>query len=210
MRHDRLRPSAIVMVVAALLAGCTQPHSGQPATAAVPPSPQPAVQATAPQPEAAPVPTAVAMVTPVPMPAHLTGDSSLAMAGAERRMASAALGQLALQRAVSPGVRGYARDVAREYTLDTHRFTPALVRFGVKPPALLNAETQLVVDRLSGLSGAEFDHAFLQEMAKGHERLLHLYEEVLVKAQDSELKAVAQRALPLVRQHLDLARSITP
>ena len=62
-------------------------------------------------------------------------------------------------------------------------------------------------DRLSQLSGAEFDREYLTEMIADHERAVTTLEEAS-RSGDAQVKSWASTALPRVRQHLEQAQRL--
>ena len=66
-----------------------------------------------------------------------------------------------------------------------------------------------VKDRLSKLSGAEFDQAFMQQMVKDHTEAVTLFENQATNGKDAEVKAWAAKTLPTLKEHLQLAQEIS-
>src|SRR5439155_6580051 len=63
-------------------------------------------------------------------------------------------------------------------------------------------------DRLSGLSGADFDRAYMSEMVRDHTEDVALFEHEAQSASDADVKAYAARSLPTLREHLAVARQV--
>lgn len=80
---------------------------------------------------------------------------------------------------------------------------------GVTLPSAPSADAQAMLEKLSGLSGDEFDRAYVQESGvRGHELLDDVLERVETKAEDGDLVELASAARPLVQTHLQVARSV--
>ncbi len=67
---------------------------------------------------------------------------------------------------------------------------------------------QAMVDRLSKLSGAEFDRAYMQQQMKDHEKAVELFQKQADKGKDQELKDWASKTLPTLREHHRMVREI--
>jgi len=64
------------------------------------------------------------------------------------------------------------------------------------------------IKRLEGLSGTEFDRAFVRAAINDHEKDVKEFEKAAEKCDDAELKAFAAKTLPTLREHLSQARSL--
>ncbi len=62
------------------------------------------------------------------------------------------------------------------------------------------------MENLSKLSGADFDRAYMNSMATED---LSSFEREAQQGQDQDLKAWAAKTLPMLQEHLRVARSIT-
>lgn len=63
-------------------------------------------------------------------------------------------------------------------------------------------------DKLSKLSGADFDREYMSLMVKDHTKDVKEFEDASTKAKDADLKAWASKTLPTLREHLQMARDI--
>jgi putative membrane protein len=78
----------------------------------------------------------------------------------------------------------------------------------VQIPQTLSPDKQQSLQKLQGMSGAEFDEAFSQEMVSGHQKAVQMYEQAAQSAQDPEIRAFAEEKLPTLREHLKLAQAL--
>src|SRR5439155_23991349 len=62
--------------------------------------------------------------------------------------------------------------------------------------------------RLTRLSGVDFDRTYIAGQVTDHEKALSLYETWSKKAKDSELRELATKAIPTVKEHLRMARDL--
>jgi putative membrane protein len=63
-------------------------------------------------------------------------------------------------------------------------------------------------ERLSHKTGTDFDKAYIEDMVKDHKSDIAAFEKEVNSGSDSEAKAVAQKALPIIREHLRMAQQI--
>jgi putative membrane protein len=64
------------------------------------------------------------------------------------------------------------------------------------------------VNHLAQLKGSAFDQAYMQAMVEGHEKAVSLFEHESNRLQDPQLKSWTMDTLPILQQHLALAKAI--
>lgn len=69
-------------------------------------------------------------------------------------------------------------------------------------------DADAMYQQLQGLSGAEFDRAFVDGMIVDHEKTIAMYEAQANAAADSPVKALAVETLPTLRRHLEAAQEL--
>ncbi len=67
-------------------------------------------------------------------------------------------------------------------------------------------EHQKMKEKLSKLSGAEFDKAYMSAIVKDHEKAVAMYEKVAKDSKDADVKAWATKTLPTLKEHWQMAR----
>lgn len=67
---------------------------------------------------------------------------------------------------------------------------------------------QRELQRLQAVSSANFDREYMKAMVSQHKTDVALFQKAGASAQDAELKAFAQRTLPALQEHLQMARSL--
>ena len=114
------------------------------------------------------------------------------------------------------GVRDAARDpraVAKEGHTQADQQTasgrPATGDAAAMSGDNLTGKHRQLYDRLSRLSGAEFDREYMKEMVKGHNKNVSEFEKASQKSQDADLKAWAAKSLPTLREHQQMARDVS-
>jgi putative membrane protein len=76
-------------------------------------------------------------------------------------------------------------------------------------PSQMDAQGREAVQRLSALSGKEFDRAYMETMVSDHEKAVSDFQTEANTGADAEVKAFAAKTLPTLKQHLRLARTTT-
>ncbi|MGF6768690.1 putative membrane protein [Paraburkholderia sp. GAS199] len=66
-----------------------------------------------------------------------------------------------------------------------------------------------VIDSLKNLKGAEFDKAYITKVGvEGHHQAVAAFEKEITDGQNADLKKAAQKALPTIRQHYQMAQQL--
>jgi putative membrane protein len=139
-------------------------------------------------------------------------------------MAEVRLGELAQKKAQNASVKEFAQMMIRDHTKAANELKQAVKGSGVDAPSKLDAKHQALYDRLSKLSGAEFDREYISAMVDGHREVRSMLDDRTKQpvpaatgtagrpADDSKLDSAvtqwASKTLPGVNQHLQKAEQI--
>ena len=122
-------------------------------------------------------------------------------------MAEVELGTLAKDKASSREVKAFAQRMIDEHTKAGNELKAIADRKHLAWPAALPADAVALKGKLSQLSGAAFDRAYIDAMVNGHREVLA---EVRTEAQsggDPDVKAWATKASSTVQAHLTHAEN---
>jgi putative membrane protein len=125
-----------------------------------------------------------------------------AMAGG---MMEVQLGKLAEQRAQNEGVKRFGQRMVTDHSQANQKMSEVGSRLGLSAPAQLPREQSRTVEKLAGLSGAEFDRAYMAAMIDDHKKDISAFRKQADKGDNAQLKSLAQETLPTLEQHLRLA-----
>lgn len=119
--------------------------------------------------------------------------------------------QLALQRSQNQSVRQYAERMIREHTQANQLLTQyARQRNITLPTATVDPLNRAIAERLSQLSGTEFDQAYMAAQATAHLRTVALFETEIGQGQDQGLRSYASQLLPNIQDHYQMASQMAP
>jgi putative membrane protein len=76
-------------------------------------------------------------------------------------------------------------------------------------PTALDAKHQAMVDKLSKLTGADFDREYMKMMVNDHEKAVKMFQDQSQKGTDADAKSFAAKTLPTLQSHLQLARTVS-
>jgi putative membrane protein len=135
-------------------------------------------------------------------------ESSFVTEAAGGNLAEIKLGQLAAQKGTDPKVKDFGNRMISDHQKANDELKPIADANGVKWPDQPPRDAQATYDKLSRLSGNQFDHQFVAVMVKDHGKVAQLYQQESSQASDAKLKRYISSTLPVVRSHLQHAESI--
>jgi Predicted outer membrane protein len=134
-------------------------------------------------------------------------DRKFMMTAAMGGMAEVEMARLALERASSDTVKQYAQRMLDDHSRANEELMQIATSKGVTLPTTLDAKHTALMTRLRGMSGAEFDRMYMKEAGvKAHTEMEKLFQREASRGMDADAKAFAAKTLPVVREHLQMAR----
>jgi putative membrane protein len=137
-------------------------------------------------------------------------DKKFAKEAAQGGVAEVELGQLAAQKASSDDVKKFGQRMVDDHSKANDKLKQLASSKGINLPTDPDASQKATKNRLSKLSGEQFDKAYMREMLKDHKKDVAAFESESNKGQDPDLKSFATETLPTLRDHLKDAQSIAP
>jgi putative membrane protein len=138
---------------------------------------------------------------------RMGADHTFASKAAIGGMAEVKLGQLATQKASNEDVKKFGQQMVDDHSKANDELKQLASKKGVTLPGDIDAKNQATYDRLSKLSGAEFDHAYMQDMVKDHHEDVNEFRKESQSGSDPDMKAWAAKTLPTLEHHLQMAES---
>lgn len=135
-------------------------------------------------------------------------DSAFLMKAAQGGMAEVQLGQLAQQKAANRQVKQFGQQMIRDHSKSNPQVMALLRQKGVTPPNDLDSPYKELRDRLSTLSGNDFDREYMSQMVIDHTDNVKDFQQAAKNAQDPQIRAFAQQQLPTLQAHLQEARTL--
>jgi putative membrane protein len=137
------------------------------------------------------------------------GDSNKFMtAAAQGGMAEVQLGRLAAERGSSDAVKQFGQHMVMDHTKANQELMQVAQRKNVSLPQEVNSDQKSEADKLSKLSGADFDKEYVDYMVKDHEEDAKEFQEQANDGTDADVKAFAAKTLPVIQSHLKMIKEI--
>jgi putative membrane protein len=135
-------------------------------------------------------------------------DREFVTKAASGGVAEVEFGRIATQRAARPAVRSFGERMVTDHSRTNAELATLARSKGIDVATTLEPAQQPMRDRLNTLSGADFDRAYMAEMVRDHTEDVAAFERAAEVSTDPDIKAWAARTLPMVRDHLALARQV--
>jgi putative membrane protein len=134
-------------------------------------------------------------------------DSTFVKEAAMGGLAEVELGRLAAQKAQSADVKQFAQRMVDDHSKANDQLKPIAQQKGIDVPAQLTGKHKSEYDRLSKLSGAAFDRAYMQLMLQDHRKDVSDFRKESTSGKDPDVKQFASQTLPTLEDHLKMAQT---
>jgi putative membrane protein len=133
-------------------------------------------------------------------------STKFATNAAQGGLAEVEMGRLATQRAGEASVREFGARMVADHSRANAELKSIAAKKGIQLPADMSSEQKSEMEKLSKMSGAEFDKEYMSAMLKDHETDVKDFETQSKEGNDAEIKAFAGKTLPTLQQHLQMAQ----
>jgi putative membrane protein len=135
-------------------------------------------------------------------------DKKFAKDAALGGMTEVELGKLAAQKASNNDVKQFAQKMVDDHTKANDQLKQIAAQDKIQIPDSLDSKHQSRIDKLSKLSGEQFDKAYVKDQLKDHETDVKDFNAEAQNGSDPNIKAFASSTLPVLQQHLDLVKNL--
>jgi putative membrane protein len=147
---------------------------------------------------------AAALIPAVAKAATDDDKKFLAMA-AQSDQNEIALSTVAQQKATNPAVKAFAEKMIAEHTKMTNSMKPFAESWGLTPPNGPDPDHQSALNKLNGLSGADFDKEYISDMVTDHSKALSAFTTEAKDTEDVKFKTAVIKGKTAVAAHKNMA-----
>ncbi|HEX8246954.1 MAG TPA: DUF4142 domain-containing protein [Pyrinomonadaceae bacterium] len=123
-------------------------------------------------------------------------------------MAEVELGRVAASKAQNADVKKFAQTMIADHTKANGELKTLATGKGATLPVELDAGHKSTMTQLQGLSGADFDRAYIAGQLADHEKTVKLFQAQAQSGTDADIKAFAAKNLPTLQMHLEMVRNL--
>ncbi|MFN2542663.1 MAG: DUF4142 domain-containing protein [Chthoniobacterales bacterium] len=141
-------------------------------------------------------------------------DPQIAMIAVTADTVDIEAGKLAAEKSSNPKVKEFAEMMVRDHGSVNKKATDLAAKLKLTPEAsdtsrTLKSNGDKMLAKLRGLSGAEFDKAYVDNEVAYHEAVIKTVTETLIpNTKNAELKALLESAGPIFNSHLTHAKEL--
>jgi putative membrane protein len=118
------------------------------------------------------------------------------------------LGRMAAEKAKTPDVRKFGEQMVRDHGQASQELAGLAKAKGVQVRAEPDASVRREADRLRKHGDEDFDHKYMGEMVKDHEKDVKDFRRMAREARDPDLRGWVEKTLPVLEGHLKMAREV--
>ena len=123
-------------------------------------------------------------------------------------MVEVELGKIAVQKASSDAVKQFAQKMVDDHTKANEELRQIAITTNINVPDALDSKHQSRVDKLSKLSGTEFDRAYIKDQLKDHQQDVKEFQNEAENGNREAVKNFASKTLPMLQEHLNMAKDL--
>jgi putative membrane protein len=144
------------------------------------------------------------------MAAMSSADQTFATKAAAGGQAEVALGHLATENAGSAKVKEFGQRMVKDHSQANQELQQIARQQNLTIPDKPDAADQATEQRLRTMKGEQFDDAYMRDMVQDHKKDITEFRQEADNGTDPALKSFAQKYLPVLQQHLQMAESTAP
>lgn len=133
-------------------------------------------------------------------------DLTFAKEAARGGLAEVDLGNMAKDKASNNDVKQFGDKMVTDHSKANDELKSLAEQKNVTLPSSLTAKDKATDARLSKLSGAAYDKAYMHDMVLDHEHDVTAFRKEAKSGKDPDLKAFASKTLPTLEGHLKVAK----
>jgi putative membrane protein len=138
-----------------------------------------------------------------------SGDRSFVENAAAGGLAEVQDAKLAQQKSASNDVKQFAGLMITDHTQANNELKQIAQSKGITPPTAPTRAQQMAQEDLKKMSVGAFDRQYMKQQVDDHQKTVTLFQAEASSGQDAQLKAYAQKYLPKLQQHLEMAQSLS-
>lgn len=135
-----------------------------------------------------------------------TGDQQFITEAANGGMKEVELGNFVAQKTQNSDVKQLADRIAQDHSNANQELKSAAQQDNGQVPAALDEKAMQEMNQFKKMSGAKLDRMYVQHMIDDHKRDIAKFQEQASGGAAPQVKAFAQKTLPTLQEHLQMAQ----
>ena len=136
-------------------------------------------------------------------PSGSPAEQDFLMKAAQANMSEIDIARFAMQKSQNPDVKDYANMIQSDHTSALEDLTDLMKDRGISMPRTLNPETKMNIEKMTALSGADFDREFANMMVADHQKVIEMFRDEANIVENPDVLKYAEDMLPKLEMHLE-------
>jgi putative membrane protein len=137
-------------------------------------------------------------------------DSQFMTKAASGGLLEVQLGQQVAQKATTPEAKQFAQQMVTDHTKGNNELKALAAQKNITLPTTLGEDQQKVYDDVLAEKGADLDKKYVSAMLTDHQEDIKEYQGAVTQSSDMDIKAYAQKNLPMLQMHLGMLQKMQP
>ena len=137
-----------------------------------------------------------------------SADTEFMNKAAQGGMAEVELGKMASTKAQNAEVKQFGQQMTADHTRANNELKTLAAAKNVTLPTDVGAAHKATMDKLSKLSGAEFDKEYVKAMVGDHEKDVAEFQKQADSGTNAGVKAFAAKSLPTLKMHFEMIKGM--
>jgi len=133
-------------------------------------------------------------------------DQHFVLEAAKGGLAEVELGKLASEKASTDQVKQFGKRMVDDHSKANDELKSLAQSKNITLPTTVDPKEKALEDKLSRMSGEQFDRTYMQHMVADHRKDVNEFRTESQSGKDPEIKAWAAKTLPTLEEHLKQAQ----
>jgi putative membrane protein len=125
---------------------------------------------------------------------------------ADGGMIEVKLGQLAAEKGGSDQVKDFGNRMVKDHSKMNDNLKEVAGKMKVQVPSAISAKHHAMIEKMSAMSGAEFDNQYVKAMVKDHEMDVAEFEKAAKEVKNEDLKKFIEDSVSVMKEHLEMIK----
>lgn len=130
-------------------------------------------------------------------------EKSFIKKAADGGMTEVELGRIASEKGGSDEVKDFGKQMVDDHTKINDNLKEVAGKMNVKVPDKVSAKHHATIEKMSGMSGADFDKAYVKAMVKDHKMDIAEFEKADKEVKNEDLKKFIEDSMETMKGHLE-------
>lgn len=134
--------------------------------------------------------------------------SSFLVRVADAGMAEVKITSITTQKAVYQPVKDFAKMLNKDHSALNDQVKALAAQKKIVLPKTVSEEKQTDIDMIDKSEGKDLDKTFINMMISKHQNSIEMFEKAVQEVADYDIKTFAEKTLPILKSHLEVAKSL--